>query len=285
MSKAHSQGTQQNSPGQCVETRPGSALADGLPRCSSLSWNNHILLLAPGIPSRQARFAAMRNPEIGSVQQAVDKKEFVASITAGIRDLRQELPAAAIADMAHLLTELERWNARVNLTAIREPEAMVAGHILDSLAVRPMLEGRRVLDVGTGAGFPGLPLAIAEPEIQFVLLDSNGKKISFVRHIIGELGLRNATAVQARAEDYAPGERFDTVIARALASTQKLLELAGHLLEKEGVLLALKGKRLAEELEHIREKPGWKYEVTDLTIPGLESHTRHVICLRKTDAA
>lgn len=213
----------------------------------------------------------------------VDTNELVASITAGIRELRQELPPAAIADMAHLLQELERWNARVNLTAIREPEAMVAGHILDSLAVRPLLEGRRVLDVGTGAGFPGLPLAIAEPGIEFVLLDSNGKKIGFVRHVIAELGLRNATAAHARAQDYAPGERFDTVIARALASIQKLLELAGHLLDKEGVLLALKGKHPAAELEQIRDIPGWKYEVTELTVPGLASHARHVVCLRKTD--
>ena len=162
---------------------------------------------------------------------------------------------------------------------------MVPGHILDSLAVRPMLAGRRVLDVGTGAGFPGLPLAIAEPELEFVLLDSNARKISFVRHIIGELGLPNVVAIQGRAEDYAPAERFDTVIARALASTPRILELAGHLLRKEGVLLALKGKHPAQELEPIDDLPGWKYEVTDVTVPGLESHARHVVCLRKTDAA
>jgi 16S rRNA (guanine527-N7)-methyltransferase len=199
--------------------------------------------------------------------------------------LRQELAPERIEKLAKLLTELTRWNARINLTAIREPEAMVSGHILDSLAVRPMLAGRRVLDVGTGAGFPGLPLAIAEPELEFVLLDSNGRKISFVRHVIGELGLPNAAAIKARAEDYAPVERFDTVIARALASTPRILELAGHLLRKDGVLLALKGKHPDQELGPIEELPGWKYEVTDVTVPGLESHARHVVCLRRTDAA
>ena len=187
--------------------------------------------------------------------------------------------------LAQLLTELERWNARINLTAIRDPETMISGHVLDSLAVRSLLAGRRVIDVGTGAGFPGLPLAIAEPDREFVLLDSSGKKIGFVRHAIGELGLQNTSAVQARIEDYAPERRFDTVIARALASTPKLVELAGHLLAKDGVLLALKGRYPAAELEDIRETSGWKYEVTDVTIPGIESHARHVVCLRRTGTA
>jgi 16S rRNA (guanine527-N7)-methyltransferase len=199
--------------------------------------------------------------------------------------LGQDLPAESIDKLTMLVAELTRWNKRINLTAIREPDAMVSGHILDSLAVRSLLEGRRVLDVGTGAGFPGLPLAIAEPQIEFELLDSNGRKISFVRHVIGELGLQNVVAKKARAEDYAPAERFDTVIARALASIPRLLELAGHLIREEGVLLALKGKHPAAELEAIEALPGWKYVVTDLTVPGLESHARHVVCLRRIEAA
>jgi len=215
----------------------------------------------------------------------VDTDKLVASIEAGVQSMRQSLPAAAAAKMARLIAELERWNARVNLTAIRDPEAMVSGHILDSLAVRPLLQGKRILDIGTGAGFPGLPLAIAEPQTEFGLLDSNGKKISFVRHAIGDLGLSNVSAIKARAEDYAPVERFDTVIARALASIPRLLELAGHLIGDEGVLLALKGKHPAAELEPIKELSGWKYVVTDVTVPGLESHARHIVCLRKVDAA
>ena len=215
----------------------------------------------------------------------MNSDQLCASIKVGLDSLQRDLPDGAIAKLARLLTELERWNRRVNLTAIRDLETMVSGHILDSLVVRPLLEGRRVIDVGTGAGFPGLPLAIAEPQIEFGLLDSNGKKISFVRHVIGELGLSNATAIRARAEDYAPAERFDTVIARALASIPKLLQLAGHLIREEGVLLALKGKHPAAELESIEEIPGWKYVVTDVTVPGLESHARHVVCLRRVDTA
>ncbi len=214
----------------------------------------------------------------------MDTDQLVASIKAGVASLRQDLPAGADVKMARLLTELEHWNTRINLTAIRDPQDMVSGHILDSLAVRPMLRGSRVLDIGTGAGVPGLPLAIAEAEIEFRLLDANGRKISFVRHVIGELGLSNASAIKARIEDYAPDERFDTVIARALASIPRLLELAGHLVRDEGVLLALKGKYPATELEQIKEISGWKYDVTDLTVPGLESHARHVVCLRRVDA-
>ncbi len=218
-------------------------------------------------------------------RRPVNSDQLFASIKAGFDSLQQDLPDGAIAKLVRLLTELERWNRRVNLTAIRDLETMVSGHILDSLTVRPLLEGRRVIDVGTGAGFPGLPLAIAEPQIEFGLLDSNGKKISFVQHVIGELGLSNASAIRARAEDYAPAERFDTVIARALASIPKLLQLAGHLIREEGVLLALKGKHPAAELESIEEIPGWKYVVTDVTVPGLETHARHIVCLRRVDTA
>jgi 16S rRNA (guanine527-N7)-methyltransferase len=206
-------------------------------------------------------------------------------IANGVTALGQDLPPESIDKLTTLVAELTRWNARINLTAIRDPLAMVSGHILDSLAVRPMLQGRRVLDVGTGAGFPGLPLAIAEPGMGFVLLDSNARKISFVRHITGELGLPNVVAIQGRVEDYAPAERFDTVIARALASIPKLLELAGQLVSEEGVFLALKGKHPAQELEPIDELPGWKYEVTDVTVPGLESHARHVVCLRRMNTS
>lgn len=209
------------------------------------------------------------------------------AIAAGVADLRQELPVGAVVKLARLLAELERWNRRINLTAIRDPEAMVSGHVLDSLAIRGLLGGRRILDIGTGAGFPGLPLAIAEPGLSFELLDSNARKIGFVRHIIGELRLDNATPVNARAEDYAPAERFDTVIARALASVPKILKLAGHLVKEGGVLLALKGKDPAAELVSTMELSGWNYVVTKVTVPGLESHARHVVCLHKqiVDAA
>ena len=174
---------------------------------------------------------------------------------------------------------LERWNRKVNLTAVRDRDAMVTVHILDSLAARPLLRGTTVLDIGTGAGFPGLPLAIVEPDRRFVLLDSINKKIQFVQHAAAVLGLTNVEAVKARAEDYAPGYRFDTVIARAVASLPQLLELAGHHVGEGGVFIALKGRYPAEELRQI--PAGWDYTIEELSVPGLDAGSRHAVLLRR----
>jgi 16S rRNA (guanine527-N7)-methyltransferase len=203
----------------------------------------------------------------------------VNEIIAGGRALGAEVTTSQAEALAQFLSELERWNRRINLTAIRRIDDMVAGHVLDSLAVRPYLRGSRVLDIGTGAGLPGLPLAIVEPDVEFTLLDSNGKKISFVRHVIGELGLANIEAVKARAEDYQPDARFDTVIARALASIPRLVALASHLVGEDGRILALKGRHPAEELDAIESLPEWDHSVATLSVPGLESHDRHVVTL------
>ncbi len=178
-----------------------------------------------------------------------------------------------------LLDELERWNRKVNLTAVRDRDEMRTLHIADSLAARPLLEGHRILDVGTGPGFPGLPLAIAEPEREFTLIDSNNKKIMFVQHAASLLGLDNVTAVKARAENFAPGQRFDTVIARALASLRRLVEIAGHHVREGGVFVALKGRYPAEEIEELPAP--WSHEVTELIVPGLEQGSRHAVLLRR----
>jgi len=159
----------------------------------------------------------------------VTPDELRQKISDGCNALGQEASDEQVRQFARLLTELERWSRGVNLTAIRDVGDMIAGHLLDSLAVRPFLQGSTVIDIGTGAGFPGLPLAIAEPGRSFTLLDSNGKKISFVQHIVTKLGLGNVTAVKARSEDYAPDDQFDTVIARALATIPKIIEVGGHL--------------------------------------------------------
>ena len=172
-------------------------------------------------------------------------------IASGVQSLGQELSEESVQKCARLLCELDRWNARMNLTAIRDPHELVGVHVLDSLAIRPFIAGQSLIDIGTGAGFPGLPIAIAEPGLTVELLDSNARKIGFVQHIIGELDIRNAVAVRSRAENYAPGKRFDTVTARALAPIPRLIELGGHLVAEKGVMLVLKGRYPADELEEI----------------------------------
>jgi 16S rRNA (guanine527-N7)-methyltransferase len=193
--------------------------------------------------------------------------------------LDQQIPQSAAEKCAVLLGELDKWNRKVNLTAIRDPEEMITGHLLDSLVARPFLEGERVLDVGTGAGFPGLPLALVEPQRQFALVDSNNKKIQFVQHVAALLRLGNVIAVKARSEDYAPGERFDTVIARAVAALPRLVEIAGHHVGEDGVFVALKGRHPAEEIEQL--PAGWNCTVTELSVPGLDSGSRHAVLMRR----
>lgn len=212
----------------------------------------------------------------------ITESRLIDRITSGVELLGQELPQASIRKCAQLLLELDRWNSRMNLTAIRKPEAMVRGHLLDSLALRPLIYGKSLIDIGTGPGFPGLPIAIAEPKLTVVLLDSNARKIAFVQHMIGVLDLSNASAVRSRAENYARAGRFDTVTARALATLPRLIELAGHLVAEKGVMLAQKGRYPADELKDIPE--AWEYEVTELGVPGLDE--RHVVVLRRriTDA-
>lgn len=178
-----------------------------------------------------------------------------------------------------LLDELERWNQRVNLTAVRDRDVMSTLHVADSLAAQPLLKGKRILDVGTGAGFPGLPLAIVEPQREFHLIDSNNKKIMFVQHTARLLGLDNVTAVKARSEDYAPGYRFDTVIARALAALPRLVEIAGHHVGEDGVFVALKGRYPEEELKQLPNT--WRSNVAELKVPGLEVGSRHAVLLTR----
>lgn len=200
-------------------------------------------------------------------------------IEAELKRLPQAMPDGAAEKFTTLLEELERWNRRVNLTAIRDPDEMITGHLLDSLVAAPLLEGSRVLDVGTGAGFPGLPLAIAEPERQFTLLDSNNKKIMFAQHAAGLLGLDNVSVVKCRGEDYAPVHGFDTVIARALATLPLLLKIAGRHVGEGGVFVALKGRYPAQELQDL-EHP-WSHAVTELDVPGLEKGSRHAVSMRR----
>ncbi len=170
--------------------------------------------------------------------------------------------------LIHFLALLYKWNKAYNLTAVRDPLEMVSKHLLDSLAVSAHLTGVRCLDMGTGPGLPGIPLAIIRPEISFVLLDSNNKKIRFVRQAVLELGLKNVDAVHSRVEDYQPEKVFDSLIARAFTALPRMLELTTHLRGQQTQLLAMKADRGEEELSALGE--GFAARMIDLEIPFLQ---------------
>jgi 16S rRNA (guanine527-N7)-methyltransferase len=170
--------------------------------------------------------------------------------------------------LLQLLDELERWNRTYNLTAITRREDMVTHHLLDSLAVHADLHGSSIADVGTGAGFPGLPLAVLNPERRFTLIDSAGKKIRFVTHATHTLGLTNVAGVHSRVESMHPQEPFDTVVTRAFAALPEMLEKVAPLCGPQTRVLAMKGKWPREELAAL--PPQWRVERSrDLVVPGL----------------
>ena len=172
---------------------------------------------------------------------------------------------------------LQRWNRISNLTAIRAPADMVVRHLLDSLAVHPYVRGGRLLDVGSGAGLPGIPLALADPARTVVLVDSNGKKARFLRQAVLELALANVAVVHARAEEFRPSAPFDTVIARAFADLPALVRIARPLLAPAGRVLAMKGREPTAELQRLAAE-GVAWRCHRLDVPGLAAE-RHVIIL------
>jgi len=182
-----------------------------------------------------------------------------------------------------LLDELGRWNRTYNLTAIVDRDEMVTHHILDSLAVHPDLAGSAIADVGTGAGFPGLPLAIVNPERRFTLVDSNGKKVRFVSHAARTLGLTNVEAVHARVESLKPTQPFDTVLTRAFAPLPEMLALVAPLTGPETAVVAMKGKWPQDEVDAL--PAGWQVaESRDLQVPGLhEARCVIKVCRRPND--
>ena len=200
-------------------------------------------------------------------------------LVAGAADLGVVLDAARSEQLLRLVDAVEAGNSQFNLTAIRDRPGMLRKHVLDSISLQPHLRGMRLADVGTGPGFPGLPLAILNPERHFTLIEATGKKARFVAQTAEALRLRNVEVAHVRAEAFRPVQSFETVMARALASLADFIAYAGHLCAPNGRLLAMKGKRPDEEISAI-PKSFRVIAVHRLKLPGLEAE-RHLVELSR----
>ncbi|QDA15017.1 16S rRNA (guanine(527)-N(7))-methyltransferase RsmG [Pasteurella multocida subsp. multocida] len=205
-------------------------------------------------------------------QQLSQKLEILLKQTAlSITDQQKE-------QLIKLVLLLNKWNKAYNLTSVRDPMEMLVKHILDSVVVSPHLQGKHFIDVGTGPGLPGLPLAIVNPNKHFVLLDSLGKRISFIRNAIRELGLDNVEAVLSRVEEYHPEQPFDGVLSRAFASLKDMTDCCQHLPKQDGYFYALKGLYHQEEVEELSEKFTIQ-QVIRLQVPELIGE-RHLVIVK-----
>jgi 16S rRNA (guanine527-N7)-methyltransferase len=206
---------------------------------------------------------------------AIERDTLRTQLLDGIAALGLTLPADAPARLLDYLALLQRWNAAYNLTAVRDPAQMVTRHLLDSLAIAPFVQGDTLADLGSGAGLPGIPLAIAAPQRVVTLVDTNGKKARFLREAARTLDLANVRVAQQRVEDVAG--RFDCITARAFASLADMLAWGGHLLADNGRWLAMKGRYPDDELAAL--PPGFRLRAAHrLRVPGLDAE-RHLLAL------
>jgi 16S rRNA (guanine527-N7)-methyltransferase len=216
------------------------------------------------------------------MQASTDASVLRRRLDAGLTAMAVDLDEQARDRLVAYLRLLNRWNRTYNLTAVRDPQDMVARHLLDSLAVIPYLRGERCLDVGSGAGLPGLVLAVACPAISWVLLDSNAKKCRFLNHARMALRIDNARVERSRVEDFHPGVCFSTIISRALSNLADFVAGAGHLLAPGGCWLAMKGRNPERELPAL-SKFGGQSEVVPVRLPGLENGQRHLVIVTPAD--
>lgn len=194
----------------------------------------------------------------------------------GISTLGLDLSAVQQQQLLRYVGLLNKWNKAYNLTAVREPQDMVVRHLLDSLSVLPHVQPTEIVDVGTGAGIPGIPLAIAMPELQVILLDGNGKKTRFAKQAVLELGLTNVEVVQSRAEQYRNAS--PQVISRAFASLPDMLHVSGHMLALGGRMLAMKAALTDMEMAGVQAP--WQAQRITLQVPGLDERRQLIILTR-----
>lgn len=248
----------------------------GAPSCASAS----LISEATGRAAFRYTVFPRRRWVIGLDIVATAEAELEIRLAKGLPLVGVEPAREQIAALAHFLRLLDKWNKAFNLTAVRDPLEMVSRHVLDSISVFPYLRGISILDVGTGAGLPGIPLALADPQRQFTLLDSGGKKVRFLRHVAGELAISNVSVVQARVEEYAPADAFDTVLCRAFTSVGEFVRRCGTLAGSGGRLVAMKGRFPEQELAALPS--AWAADVTPIEVPG-QAGKRHIVVLQRRE--
>lgn len=210
---------------------------------------------------------------------ALDRRACHSRLLTGLHSLGLSLSTQIIEKLLDYLELLLVWNAKFNLTAVRDPLQMVTRHLLDSLSISPYVTGRTLIDIGSGAGLPGIPLALIEPARQVLLVDSNGKKVRFLCEAIQVLGLVNTQATWSRIEQIK--QTFDCVTARAFSTLEEMLKLGGHLLAKDGVWLAQKGRYPDAELATL-PRTFTVVATHKLHVPDLDAE-RHLVIIRRTN--
>ncbi|WP_137719547.1 16S rRNA (guanine(527)-N(7))-methyltransferase RsmG [Methylobacillus flagellatus] len=198
----------------------------------------------------------------------------------GLQQAGLVLSAELVERLLAYLALLQKWNKVHNLTAVRDPDEMVTLHLLDSLVILPHIQAERLLDVGSGAGLPGIPLALCLPDLQVTVLDSSHKKTSFMRQVKAELQIDNLQVVCSRVEQFQPEQPFDVVISRAFSELQLFLTLTAHLCRPQGLWLAMKGVYPHDELAQISREPSapTPSAIVPLIVPGLDAQ-RHLVFL------
>ena len=200
----------------------------------------------------------------------------------GVAALGISLPEGSAVRLLQYLDLVEKWGKVYNLTSVRKPEEMLSRHLFDSLAVLPHIAGPLVADVGSGAGLPGIPLALARPDWHVVLFESNQKKAVFLQQARIELDLKNIEVIGGRVESYSPKKKFDTVISRAFSSLSVYVQLAGHLCkedDKGGTIVAMKGESPQEELKQIPEQFSVN-KIFPVMVPSLNAK-RHLVFIKR----
>ena len=207
------------------------------------------------------------------------RQEHVRGVSTRLKSAGLEVTPAQAKQLAQFLWLLDRWNRVHNLTGIRSTTRMIDRHLVESLALRPLLVGRRIADVGTGAGLPGLPLSIVEADRQFTLIESRAKRARFLHHVQSTLALPNVFIEHCRVEDLPSDQPFDTVLARAVAAVPDLVALAGHLLGGDSNLLILTGTRAAKSVGRL----GGGFSARRIRVPREDLVSGSVVLVQRTD--